>query len=244
MNERVRSHLRLESLYDRITFFIDQSDARDHHCALELLFDIVDVVARADIKSDLLQELERQRAVIEGLRHNPAVAARTLEAVLHEIESTATVLHASAGKFGQHIRESDWLSNIRQRISIPGGACDFDLPSYHHWLQGSADARREELRAWLEPMLPMLRGVRIVLRLLRESADPQEFVARRGVFQQTPVGRVAQMLRIRLPDGLQCVPELSANKYALNIRFLTLAREVRPQVFERDVEFGLTYCNL
>ena len=61
---------------------------------------------------------------------------------------------------------------------------------------------------------------------------------------QTPVGRVAQMLRNRLPDGLQCVPEMSANKYALNIRFLTLAREVRPQVFERDVEFGLTYCNL
>jgi endogenous inhibitor of DNA gyrase (YacG/DUF329 family) len=41
-----------------------------------------------------------------------------------------------------------------------------------------------------------------------------------GTFQQMLGGKTAQMLRVRLDAGMQCVPEISANKYVLNIRFL------------------------
>jgi cell division protein ZapD len=41
-----------------------------------------------------------------------------------------------------------------------------------------------------------------------------------------------------------CVPEISANKYALNIRFTTQEAAQRPKVFEADVDFELTFCNL
>jgi cell division protein ZapD len=57
-------------------------------------------------------------------------------------------------------------------------------------------------------------------------------------------GRVAQMLRIRLEPDYQCAPEISANKYALNIRFTTHEGGQRPKVIESDVEFELTFCNL
>ena len=38
------------------------------------LFEILDVASRADIKSDLLQELERQKQALESLRKNPDVS--------------------------------------------------------------------------------------------------------------------------------------------------------------------------
>jgi cell division protein ZapD len=57
-------------------------------------------------------------------------------------------------------------------------------------------------------------------------------------------GRVAQMLRLRMNRDLQCVPEISANKYALNIRFTTHEGGQRPRVIETDVDFELTFCNL
>jgi cell division protein ZapD len=57
-------------------------------------------------------------------------------------------------------------------------------------------------------------------------------------------GRMAQMLRIGLTDGYACVPEISANKYALNIRFTTQEGMQRPKASESDVEFELTFCNL
>jgi cell division protein ZapD len=52
------------------------------------------------------------------------------------------------------------------------------------------------------------------------------------------------MLRIRLSRDYNCVPEISANKYALNIRFTVQEGGQRPKLIEANVEFELTFCNL
>ena len=58
-------------------------------------------------------------------------------------------------------------------------------------------------------------------------------------------GKTAQMLRVRLDESLACVPEMSANKYVLNIRFLTQGGEdPRPRTADGDIGFELTFCNL
>ncbi|PZP55559.1 MAG: cell division protein ZapD, partial [Azospira oryzae] len=49
---------------------------------------------------------------------------------------------------------------------------------------------------------------------------------------------------LKLNGGVPCIPEISANKYALNIRFITPTVEQRPKTFEGDVEFDLTFYNL
>ena len=54
----------------------------------------------------------------------------------------------------------------------------------------------------------------------------------------------AQMVRVRLAVEADCVPEISANKYALNIRFVTAGADPRPRTCERDVDFELTFCSL
>jgi cell division protein ZapD len=40
------------------------------------------------------------------------------------------------------------------------------------------------------------------------------------------------------------VPEISANKYALNIRFIGVTGMDRGTVYDHDVEFELAFCNL
>jgi cell division protein ZapD len=59
-----------------------------------------------------------------------------------------------------------------------------------------------------------------------------------------PMERSAHMLRLSVDEALLCVPEISANKYALNIRFILPGSVQRTKLFEHDVEFELTYCNL
>ena len=70
-NERIRTLLRLEDLFERARFFLARHDALDHHAALLTLFEILEVASRADLKSDLLQELERQKQVLLSFRNNP-----------------------------------------------------------------------------------------------------------------------------------------------------------------------------
>ncbi len=244
LNERIRTLLRLENLYDKTLVFAAGDDSKDHHVALLALFDVVDVASRADLKSDLLQELERQKAALEALRHNPAVSEQVLDDVVADIESAHEGLRKVPGKTGQHLRDNEWLMSIKQRTGIPGGVCEFDLPSYHYWLHQEAQKRKADLVAWLQPMLPISDALRIVLKLLRESGRPSPCAARAGVFQHTPAGKLAQMLRLSIQLDVPCVPEISANKYALNIRFVTPSSVHRPQLYEQDVEFELTFCNL
>jgi cell division protein ZapD len=245
LNERIRTLMRLEDLFQRVEVFAARTDPPDHHAALMALFEITDVAARADLKTDLLQELERQKQMLAPLRSNPNIDTSALERLLGDIDRVGADLLGQTGKVGQHLRDNEWLGAIKQRASLPGGVCEFDLPAYHYWLHADPHARQNDLRAWLSPFLPIRDGLDIVLHLLRENGRTSRHVAYRGVFQlMLTTSKVAQLLRLALARDMPCVPEISANKYALNIRFIALTSMDRGGVFDGDVEFDLTFCNL
>jgi cell division protein ZapD len=241
LNERIRIWLRLADLFDKTLYFCRSSDSFGHHAGLLAIFETVDVLARSEIKTELLQELERQKQGLEALRANPQVDTKRLADVLGKVAEAQTALLAMTGKMGQHIRDNEWLAGIKGRACIPGGACSFDLPVYHFWLNRPAEARRADLMAWLAPMLPVKQAVDVVLKLLRESGHVSEHVAVQGQFQLMLGGRTAQMLRIA--SDAECAPEVSANKYAVNIRFMLPDTVQKPHVCEQDVAFELVFCN-
>jgi cell division protein ZapD len=245
LNERIRTLMRLEDLYGRALFFTRQSAPPDHHAALLALFEIIDVAARADLKTDILQELERQKQLLAPLRSNPAIEPQALDTVLAEIDTVSASLLAQTGKIGGQLRDNEWLMAIKQRTGIPGGACEFDLPAYHHWLNLDAAARHSDLTRWLAPLLPIHSGLSIILRLLRDNGKLSRHTAHHGVFQlMLTTAKVAQLLRLSLDRSLDCIPEISANKYALNIRFVGVAGMDRGSLYEGDVDFDLMFCNL
>ncbi len=244
LNERIRTLLRLEDLFSRIDFFSSKNSATEHHASLIALFEVLEITSRADIKSDLLQELERQKQILESLRKNPDVSETTLDTVLTDIKITFRGMLDFPGKVGEHLRENEWLMAIKQRISIPGGCCVFDLPSYHYWLNLDPAERHKDFEEWLKPFQPIRNASGIVLRLLRESGKTLQAVANHGTFQQLGSEYSAHMLRLNLDNQLPCVPEISANKYALNIRFVSTQSNQKNRVYEGDVEFELTFCNL
>jgi cell division protein ZapD len=244
LNERIRTLLRLEGLFNKIDFFSTKNTANEHHAALVALFEILEITSRADIKSDLLQELERQKQILEMLRNNPNVSETILNDALNSIKITFREMLDLTGKVGEHLRENEWLMGVKQRIGIPGGCCAFDLPSYHHWLNLEPIRRHENLNEWLVPFQPVRNAFGIVLYLLRKSGKTLRVIANQGIFQQAGSEYMAHMLRLSLDDDLPCVPEISANKYALNIRFIPSQSGQKNKTYEGDVTFELTFCNL
>ena len=218
-NERIRTLLRLEDLFEKTAYFSQENGALEHHSALISLFEILEVAGRADLKMDLIQELERQRQTLLAFRNNPEISEEALSGALYEIEQSSAALLGMTGKIGQYLRENDWLMGIKSRAAIPGGVCEFDLPSYHWWLHRAPDVRREALFGWTKPMLPLRDAAAIVLRLLRSSGRPKNYTATNGQFQLNLGGSAAQMVRVTVSVDEQAIPEVSANKYFLNIRF-------------------------
>lgn len=244
LSERIRTLLRLEDLFGRFDVLAASATQPGHHAALLTLFELSEVAARADLKTELLHELDRQKAVLAGLRGNPHVEAGRLESTLALMEAAQQGIHQLPGKAGQHLRDDDWLMAIKQRTVIPGGMCEFDLPSYHHWLHRPIEARKRDLHAWLAPFAPIRSAVDIVLGLLRDSGQPEMQRADRGSYQRMLDARNPHLIRVTVPDAVPCVPEISANKYVLNIRFVHVGSGQVRVCTDQPIEFDLTFCGL
>jgi cell division protein ZapD len=244
-NERIRTFLRVEDLFAKVLYNIEASHEYQHHSALLTLLQILDIVDRSELRSDLMQELSRQRTAMDALKGNPAIAAKKLDEILKEIDTSIDALRSESTKLGQTLRTNEWLMSIKQRAGIPGGVCEFDVPSYHYWLGLGEERRKEDLKNWLNPLVPMHDAIVIILRILRGSGSTSKLIAPNGAYQQMLGGiKPAQMLKIDIPDNVQCFPEVSANKYAINIRFNILDFTQKPQKYDEDVNFSLTLCNL
>ncbi len=241
-NERIRTLLRLEDLHERYSFFLHQGHALQHHVALTTIFEMLEVAGRSDLKSDLLQELERQKQILAGYQSHPNIQRNVLDDVLREIDKVSSALVNTHGKTGQSIRENEWLMSVRGRIIIPGGASEFDLPSYYAWQHRSPDERARDIAEWFSPMQSLINAVGLVLRLLRASGIQFKIIAHSGSYQQMLQGKVHQMLRLRIDSRIGAIPEASANKYMLWIRFTKQDGSLKPKPFEEDIPCELTLC--
>ena len=168
-NERIRTYLRLEHLFRRLGTLVPRQQPIDHHYALATLFEIMDVGARADLKSDVMKDLEKQKQQLNSYRGNPAISERALDEVIRQLDACFAALNSQPGRAGSSLTENEWLMSIKQRTTIPGGLCEFDLPAYHYWLHLPPEQQRRDIETWLAPFLTIRDPVDIVLRLLRAS---------------------------------------------------------------------------
>ncbi len=242
-NERIRTYLRLEQLFRRLAVLMSRDHPVDHHHALATLFEIMDVGARADLKSDVMKDLEKQKSALSALRGNPAISEDLLQEVIDQLDAGYNALHAQTGKAGQSLTDNDWLMSIRSRIGIPGGTCEFDLPAYHAWQQLDPARRQADLLKWVTPLGVLADSLRLLLKLMRDAGSPQKVMASGGQLQQAlPQGRTFQLMRLRIDPTLHLVPEISGNRLMVSVRLMKHEPGERLQASQDDVPFELTLC--
>lgn len=243
LNERTRTFLRLEHLFEKVEYFAPQPEPWTTRSAVEGLLDILSITARADIKTELLKEIDRNLSTLARIGNQPGVDPSALRGVMSELEHAAGGIHDLTGPIGADARENEFLKAIAQRNSIPGGACSFDLPYYHYLLTQPAEVRVARLRSWLAPMEPVSKAIRLVLSLARTSANARPLVAESGFFQEAlDIQAPAQLLRVGIDPELPLFPEISGHKNRFSIRFMQANGADRPAQSRDDVDFKLTCC--
>ncbi len=243
-NERIRTYLRLEHLFLILTEMMKREAPIDHHFALTTIFEVMDVAARADLKSDVLKDLEKQKQLLLSYRGNPAIAESVLDQVIENVEACFVGLNGQPGKAGQSLQENDWLMSIRSRVGIPGGTCEFDLPAYFAWQHHSVARRQHDLSQWTSTLTPLAESIHLLLKLLRDSGGPQKVMALGGQFQQNlPQGRTFQLLRLTLDADQGLIPEISGNRLMVSIRLMRHGSDNRLHPMIDDCGFEMTLCS-
>ena len=244
LNERMRGFLRLEFLWQQLSFHAGQPNAWSSRSAVACLLEILAITSRGDARGDVLKELERQMAVLRDFQNRPGVDSARLRTVLSALMRRREELNAAGANFLQKLRESEFLNAIKHRSAIPGGTCEFDLPDFYHWLNLDADAREADLAGWLTTIRPLCESVSELLWITRENARPREETAPGGVFQIAfERDRPVQLLRITPPGESRLYPEVSGSHHRCSLRFLRWnSVNNRPVQATEDVRFVLATC--
>ena len=246
LNERIRTVLRLEHLFRQAAYWLTGDSIWHSRAVLDTLFDIQNVFGRADLRSELIKELERHAANLGKLVNNPNVDSTALNTILDDLDVLVDRLHAINGQLGKKLRDNEFLNSIRQRSSIAGGDCAFDLPAYHQWLQYPAEQRTANLNEWMSEFNSIRDAVFMILSLIRDSATAAPQVAEGGFYQQSLDTNIAyQLIRVIVPDDQACFAEISAGKHRFTLRFMQLGDlSSRATQCEQDIQFHLACCVL
>lgn len=245
LNERMRSFLRLEHLFKQAAYTLRGYSIWDSRSTLTSITSILDILTRNDLKTELLKELERQEKTLSALSDLPGVDKEQLNNILKQIETSQQNIHNFEGQLGQNIREHELLNSLRQRSSIIGGTCDFDIPYLHYWLQQPPEYRIEKLEDWLEKLEIISHPISLILDITRESSSPINVTAEKGFHQQNIDSNApVQLIRVGLNNDSEYFPEISAGKQRFSIRFMLQQDGKRPIQSSDDLNFQLICCAL
>lgn len=244
LNERIRTFLRLEFLFKRVDSALMGQSEMHHRDALDGILSMLSVFERSDMKQELMKEIERLIANLSALENTPGVDRDALDALLSDLDQSLDALHIQKSGLGQQLRDNEFLYSIRQRSSIPGGTCEFDLPSYHFWLQHAvAETRTEQLQLWLNEFISVRNAVELSLRLIRGSVGFKDEVAEAGFYQRSlDSNQPYQLIRVEIPRDKAFFPEVSGGKHRFTVRFMLFDIQQRPQQSFETIPFKLSCC--
>jgi cell division protein ZapD len=246
LSERIRAFLRLEYLFALVNHNIDSDSEWSSRTSLAGLIEINDLLSRFDLRAELIKELERNSQVMNNLRRNPQVDTNLLNNTIDSVGDLLTKLRSTECQPALSLRKDELVYAVKQRLPIPGGTCNFDVPAYHFWLTRPAATRVAHLRRWIYDLNIIHAGVEHVLRMIRDSVLPTLVRATAGFYQQPVDPSVScQLVRVALAPELNVFPEISGGKHRFTIRFLEQPNTaIRPVQSTANIDFELQCCNL
>lgn len=249
LNERFRTFLRIENLLHRWQYYLRSTTKEDHHTAILTLLDIYDFSFRNDVKGDLLSELARYKQALSQYFSSPDVSEDKLNQTILRLVDAYKQIEQSP-KFGGNLADNEWLINIKSRLVVSASVCSFDMGFYYQWLQDSEQRRLNDLQEWIQPFAPMFDAVTLLLQLSRNLALTKDCVTHSYAYQQPLSGRKFDIMRVEFANTSNYLPDFSANKHVIWLRFAAPVVSVRSSAktmqhaMQEEVAFRLGLCGV
>jgi cell division protein ZapD len=245
LNERIRMMMKLEHLFRQTMYFISQENIWASRIFVSSLLDILDLFSRGDIRTELLKELERSTENLGQLMSYPNVDHDRLGSILRALEHLIENIHAMNTAPGTELKNNELISTIRQRSTIPGGTCDFDLPRFNLWLHSDHKKRLQDQKEWFVSLDPIRQTIDLLLKMIRGSAEFQDKQAESGNHtEQLEKTTPYQLVRVRLPNSANYFAEISGSKHRFSIRFMEPSESGKNAPLTQCVPFQLSLCRL
>lgn len=239
LNEKVRTYLRVEHLFNQLQQLLALENEWQQQAYFNTLFDLIEILDRNDIRPDLIKDVERCETALVAWSSHPSVSDDKLQVMLQQAVKLQSDLLRST-KFIASLKQDKFLSPLRQRFSIPGGACYFDIPQLQYWIHLDIDYRQQMANEWYQQLSLVQQAIDFVLSFIRERGHFEPIMADNGFYQSNT--DKYELLRLSYPIDAGVYPTVSGNKYRYAIRFMQLCDETGRNNSTDSQQFKLACC--
>lgn len=222
LNEKMRTWLRIEFLLNQLQSSRTIVDSLSALTFFRNAAELLDVFERGELRTEIIKELDKQQQKLRSWAEVPGVDREVVDKLHDSLKSRSSALMA-APRMGQLMREDRLIGLVRQRLSIPGGCCSFDLPTLHIWLHIEQEKRDSQVAQWMDSLSPIRDALTLILDLIRQSGAFRHQTSLNGFYQDNAEG--ADLLRLQLALETSLYPQVSGHKSRYAIRFLPLDSE-------------------
>lgn len=241
LNEKVRTYLRLEQLFKQLVQAKTATEDWQYINFFNSLFTLLDLLERLDLRTDVLKDIELHEKNLVIWSQHPNIDNEALQHSLQKILRLRESLKGTK-KIGADLKEDRFLASIRQRFSIPGGTCSFDLPNLHYWLQQEDGEKHKHVKMWMQELTAIKEAIEITLSFLRERGRFSAFEAEKGFYQGVAEDK-NELIRVYCTTNQGYYPMLSGNKYRYAIRFTLFTPTIQgTSAVDSMVTFKLACC--
>lgn len=250
LNERMRLFLRLEFLFEQAAFHRKEASRWNRRQYLLALLDILQLLSRSDIRTEVSKELGDLILKLERLMDHPDVDAQRLGTTLDAMRGLDQALQPLQAQFASNLlRDCDFLTSLLNRSTIPGGTASFDMPALHLWLFRPDDVQERQIQHWSRHLTLFEQSIAFTLRMLRQTGELRDIQAESGNFSMNLGANHntsnIQLLRVIVPVDNPVFPEICASRHRCSIRFLTLiGNDLETAPITDTVHFRLALCGL
>ena len=230
LNEKIRKFLRIEELFQKSDHQLKSNYKFHEHNAFELIFNLMATASRSDLKVELLQELERQN--IKILQKRQTQTNGKLIKQINVIKNRLEKNHLQPGYF---FGDDRLMQEIKSRSDSPYGILSVDFPYFKFWLENEKEVvRRAYFKKRLEPFQVVKDAINIILLLLRQDLSLETVRTNKGFFQikLNPISK-NDLVVVALNAGSRIIPDISSNKYAINIQF----SDTKHRKIDKEIKF-------
>ncbi len=218
LNEKIRNYLRIETVAAQVDAHCQFGHPGAELAFFRCLFELIELMERADLRTDILKDLERHLGQIAFWRQSDNVDQTQLERLESQFKGLQQRLHGQA-RPGQLLKSDRFLGAVRQRMNIPGGYGNFDLPQLHFWQAKPAEEKAREAQQWRQELAPMVESIRLLLTMLRETARWCDKIAMNGCYQESSELGL-ELLRVQVKQEYGVYPTISAHRHRFTIHLI------------------------
>ena len=237
LNERTRRFLRVQEVFQKFDAHINNMSKFSEHACFTTLFDVMSCASRSDLKIEIIQELDKQ--ILNVVKKTKTKKNIKVSLDLKKIKKN---LEKSVIPPGHQFGNDKFLQELKAASDSPFGIVSSDITQFQSWIkQLEIKEKKEYFKDKFKVYTPIYSGLNSIITILKSNAKSVSRVTKSGVLQHTLDPKEKNdLVLVTLPIKRRFCPQITSNKYALNIHFTQTNQSI---MIIKPIKFKLAVCS-